>query len=320
MQRAKPPHIWSAVLLTQGEGIDNPRKESRSNSLRHNKVVGFFFLLHINDYSLAYKNERWETADVLKTTLYILVRMPFPSSKATLCSCKDSESRMLKAFCYSFCSWTAILKAEQYQENRNCSQGQNWFTWQRAATSLALWLDRLCCAAPICLLALCANWWHSQLTYRSYCTSFPKASQGLRTTNKWRNTQICHHPWLYETRMLKLSLRCTGTTSYDSNQQLSLQATINPAALFMKPDATSAVPNRPAAAENSPGRSLLPTEATATHPRARSSGTLRKEGSNTARGCRESMQDKEQALGILLFSSSGFLQPVLGVRKRNLSI
>lgn len=141
MQRAKPPHIWSAVLLTQGEGIDNPRKESRSNSLRHNKVVGFFFLLHINDYSLAYKNERWETADVLKTTLYILVRMPFPSSKATLCSCKDSESRMLKAFCYSFCSWTAILKAEQYQENRNCSQGQNWFTWQRAATSLALWLD-----------------------------------------------------------------------------------------------------------------------------------------------------------------------------------
>lgn len=175
---------------------------------------------------------------------------------------------------------------------------------------------RLCCAAPICLLALCANWWHSQLTYRSYCTSFPKASQGLRTTNKWRNTQICHHPWLYETRMLKLSLRCTGTTSYDSNQQLSLQATINPAALFMKPDATSAVPNRPAAAENSPGRSLLPTEATATRPRARSSGTLRKEGSNTARGCRESMQDKEQALGILLFSSSGFPQPVLRVRKR----
>lgn len=69
----------------------------------------------------------------------------------------------------------------------------------------------------------------------------------------------------------------------------------------MKPDATSALPKRPAAAEDSPGRSLLPTEATATRPGAPSSGTLRKEGSNTARGCRESMQDKATGHGLSAF-------------------
>lgn len=38
--------------------------------------------------------------------------------------------------------------------------------------------------------------------------------------------------------MLKLRLRCTGKTPYDSNQQLSLQATINPSVLFIKLYAT----------------------------------------------------------------------------------
>lgn len=282
------------------------RKESRPNSLRYNKE-GFFFPLYINDYSLAYKNGRWERAHVLKTTLYFGKNA---SSKATLCSCKDNESRMLKAFCYSFCFWTEILKAEQHQENRGCSQGQNRFTWWRAATSLALWLDagfavlHQFVSSPYVQIDGTPSW----LTYRSYCTSFPKASRGLRTTNKWRGTQTRHHPWLYETRMLKLGLRCTGTTSYDSNQQLSLQATINPSALLMKPDATSVLPEHPAAAEDSPGRSLLPTEDTAAHPRAPSSCTFRKEGSNTERGCRESMQSK--ATGC-----PGFLQPALEARK-----
>lgn len=46
--------------------------------------------------------------------------------------------------------------------------------------------------------------------------------------------------------MLKLRLQCTGKTPYDSNQQLSLQATINPSALFIKLYATSEVPERPA--------------------------------------------------------------------------
>lgn len=49
--------------------------------------------------------------------------------------------------------------------------------------------------------------------------------------------------------MLKLRLRRTGKTPYDSNQQLSLQATINPSALFIKLDATSGVPERQAPAE-----------------------------------------------------------------------
>lgn len=49
--------------------------------------------------------------------------------------------------------------------------------------------------------------------------------------------------------MLKLRLRRTGKTPYDSNQQLSLQATINPSALFIKLYATSEVPECRAPAE-----------------------------------------------------------------------
>lgn len=55
--------------------------------------------------------------------------------------------------------------------------------------------------------------------------------------------------WLFETRMLKLRLQCTGKTPYDSNQQLSLQATVNPSALFIKLYATSEVPKHQALVE-----------------------------------------------------------------------
>lgn len=98
----------------------------------------------------------------------------------------------------------------------------------------------------------------------SYCVSFPTTAvhfggRGPQINKRdWRQNPS----WLYEMRMLKLRLRCTGKTPYDSNQQLSLQATINPSALLIKLYATSEVPERPTPAEKyGTGRLDRPREA-----------------------------------------------------------